>query len=173
VGAAVSAPYWGKYRGVVTDNNDPYRRGRIRARVDGVMEAQETGWAAPCFPITGQSMGWFAVPPVGAHVWIEFELGSPESPLWSGCVWENASDMPGALQSDPVKKIVLRGVAGHEIVIDDTPGTGGIRIETAGGQKLVLDSNGILLEVSSGTSKQRIKIGPSGISVNDGALEVT
>ena len=44
-------------------------------------------WALPCAPYSGDGMGAYAVPPVGAGVWIEFEAGDPARPIWTGCWW--------------------------------------------------------------------------------------
>ena len=86
--------FYGKYRGVVTDNQDPRRIGCIRARVPDVYGDLESGWALPAAPFGGNGMGFFAVPAEGAGVWIEFECGDPDYPIWSGCWWGAASEMP-------------------------------------------------------------------------------
>jgi len=70
--------YYGKYRGIVTDNEDPRGLGRIRARVPEVLGDVETGWALPCAPYAGDGSGQFTVPSPGAGVWIEFEAGNVE-----------------------------------------------------------------------------------------------
>ena len=80
----MNASFYGKYRGVVTDNNEPLKQGRIRATVPAVLGDRESGWALPCTPC---SRGFFFIPPVDAKVWIEFEGGNPEVPIWSGCFW--------------------------------------------------------------------------------------
>src|SRR4029079_2968068 len=89
-GAAVTS-FFGKYRGVVTDNNDPLMVGRIRARVPDVTGDADSGWAMPCAPFGGSSTGFFAVPAQGAGVWIEFEHGDPDYPIWAGCWWGTAA----------------------------------------------------------------------------------
>ena len=79
--------FYGKFRGIVSDINDPKNIGRIKAKVPDVMGEQESGWAMPCLPYGGSDMGFFALPVVGAGVWIEFEHGDSEYPIWSGCWW--------------------------------------------------------------------------------------
>lgn len=87
--------YFGKYRGTVTDNQDPKGIGRIRASVPGLLgDDVECGWAWPCLPYAGPGVGSFLIPPVGSGVWIEFEAGDLDSPIWSGCWWAE-SEAPG------------------------------------------------------------------------------
>jgi hypothetical protein len=78
---------YGKYRGVVIGNRDPERRLRLQVQVPDVLE-DAVAWAIPCVPF-----GFEAVPPVGAGVWVEFEAGDVERPIWSGTWWV-AEDVP-------------------------------------------------------------------------------
>jgi uncharacterized protein involved in type VI secretion and phage assembly len=163
--------FFGKYRGVVTDNMDPLMVGRIRARVPDAMGDQESGWALPCAPFGGDGMGFFAVPKVGAGVWIEFEHGDPDYPVWSGCWWGSAAEMPPTLLAPPPpsKKLMLKTEGGHTVLIDDTPGIGGITLETSGGQKIKLTALGIEIDNGQGAV---IKLTGPQVSVNNGALDV-
>jgi len=162
--------FYGKYRGIVSDNEDPMMTGRIRARVADVTGDDESGWALPAAPFGGSSMGFFALPEVGSGVWIEFEHGDPDYPIWTGAWWGSAADMPALLLAPPYQKVMLRTKGGHSITLDDTPGIGGITLETADGQKLVLSSTGVELTNGMGGS---IKLTGPQVSVNQGALEVT
>ncbi len=164
--------FFGKYRGIVTDTTDPLTLGRLRARVPDVLGDQESGWAMPCAPFGGDQMGFFAVPKVGAGVWIEFEHGDPDYPIWSGCWWGAASEMPSILLAPPPpsKKVMLKTEGGHTVLIDDTPGTGGISLETSGGQKITLTATAIEIDNGQGAV---IKLSGSQVSVNNGALDVT
>lgn len=168
----MSGTFFGKYRGVVTDTNDPLQIGRIRARVPDVMSDQESGWAMPCVPFAGDGMGFFAVPTTGAGVWIEFEHGDPDYPIWTGCWWGSVAEMPTVLLSPPpaTKKVLLQTEMGNLIIIDDTPGTGGITLQTAAGGKIVISATGI--EIDNGMGAKISLQGPQ-VSINQGALEVT
>ena len=83
----MKAWFYGKYRGVVTENKDPLMLGRIRATVPAVLGDRETGWALPCAPYGGDGVGFVFLPPNETNVWIEFEGGNPDLPIWSGCFW--------------------------------------------------------------------------------------
>jgi uncharacterized protein involved in type VI secretion and phage assembly len=161
--------FFGKYRGTVTDIQDPLFIGRVRAKVPDVMGDQESGWAMPCLPFAGSGMGFFALPKVGAGVWIEFEHGDPDYPIWTGCWIGSAADAPPDLLVPPYKKVILKTEGGHAIILDDTPGIGGITLQTSGGQKIVLNATSI--EIDNGQGGTIKMTGPQ-ISVNNGALEV-
>ncbi len=166
----MSTQFFGKYRGVVTDIQDPLQQGRIRARVPDVLGDNESGWAMPCFPFAGSGMGFFGLPKVGAGVWIEFEHGDPDYPIWSGCWYGDTSEVPSALLAPPYKKVLIATEGGQSITLDDTPGAGGITLETSGGQKLKILATGI--EIDNGTGATIKLTGPS-VKINDQALEVT
>ncbi|HEX6711020.1 MAG TPA: phage baseplate assembly protein V [Rubrobacter sp.] len=165
----MSQTFYGKYRGVVTDNKDPLMTGRVKARVPDVMGDKETGWAMPCAPFGGSGVGFFALPTVGAGVWIEFEHGDPDYPVWSGCWFGSAADMPPILLAPPYKKTLIKTEGGNSVLLDDTPGIGGITLETSGGQKVVMNATGIEITNGQGAS---IKLTGPQVSINGGALEV-
>ena len=161
--------FFGKYRGTVTDINDPLMTGRVRAKVPDVMGDLESGWAMPCAPFGGSGMGFFALPKVGAGVWIEFEHGDPDFPIWSGCWWGSVAEVPPLLLAPPYKKLIIKTEGGTTVILDDTPGIGGITLETSGGQKIVMNAMGI--QIDNGMGGKIELTGPQ-VSVNSGALEV-
>jgi hypothetical protein len=162
-------PFYGKYRGVVTDNADLLMLGRIRAKVQDVLGDNESGWALPSSPYAGDGVGLFLIPPKDALVWIEFEHGDPDYPIWSGCFWSEGK-VPTLSAPPLLPNIKVLKTDSCTVTLDDTPGIGGITIEsTVGlGAKIVMNVEGI--EISSGIGS--IKLSASGVSINDGALEV-
>jgi type VI secretion system (T6SS) baseplate-like injector VgrG len=78
--------FWGKYRATVIDNADPLMLGRLLCEVPS-LPTTLLNWALPCVPYAGEKARMFALPPIGANVWIEFEGGDPEYPIWSGVFW--------------------------------------------------------------------------------------
>ena len=75
-------------------------------------------WAMPCAPFAGPGVGFFAIPPVGANVWVEFEAGDPEYPIWSGGFWD-PEDFPATI-TVPQMKVLKTDTA--TVTLDDTPG---------------------------------------------------
>lgn len=128
----VERRYYGKYRGFVVDNDDPEQLGRLKLTVPSVLgDAVVTGWAMPCAPYGGaEGQGTLFVPDVDAGVWVEFEEGDLEFPIWVGTFWSKpggASELPvphdengapGDVQSPPTRK-VIRTAAGHTIQFED------------------------------------------------------
>jgi len=157
--------FYGKFRGVVSNNSDPSNLGRIRARVADVFGEDESGWAMPSVPYAGNQVGLFLIPPTNASVWIEFEHGNPDYPIWTGCFWAE-NEVPVSPAS--ADKKVLKTGAGT-ITLDDTQGSNSITIETTNSLKIKMNQQGI--EISNGS--QKIMISTSSVSVNDGALEVS
>jgi uncharacterized protein involved in type VI secretion and phage assembly len=162
-------PYLGKFRGIVSDNADPLRTGRVRATVPDVLGDAESGWALPCAPFGGPQAGLFALPPQGAAVWIEFEHGDPDLPVWSGCYWASAADMPPSLLVSPPDVVMVSTPGGHTLTLSDLPGIGGVTLETSGGATISLTSLGI--EIDNGQGATITLRGPQ-VSVNNGALDV-
>jgi uncharacterized protein involved in type VI secretion and phage assembly len=157
--------FFGKYRGIVANNMDPMQQGRIQVSVPSVLGDGQLSWAMPCVPYAGSGVGFFAIPPPGANIWVEFEGGDPDYPIWSGCFW-GTGEVP-VMPAIPFKKVLKTDTA--TITLDDTPGAGGITIETLTGMKIVFNVTGIEITNAQGGTVQLT--GPQ-VSVNNGALEV-
>lgn len=132
-----AARFYGKYRGLVTINVDPQKRGRLKALVPEVLGEIPSSWAMPCVPYAGTTSGFFAIPPIGAGVWIEFEAGDVSRPIWSGAWW-GTGELPvnetGAQAQAPTTKI-LRTELGLMLVLDDAKQT--ITLSDAAGLNLM------------------------------------
>jgi phage baseplate assembly protein gpV len=151
----VEGRYYGKYRGHVTDNNDPSNLGRVKAAVPRLLgDSETTGWALPAFAYGGASeQGLFAVPDVGAGVWIEFEGGDLSYPIWSG-TWYTTGAIPESAK--PGKK-VLKTKSGHKIVLDDDAGS--LQITDSNGNTVTMDSNTVT--VAAGKAAKIVIDAPS------------
>ena len=161
--------FYGKYRGKVENNVDPQQMGRVQVSVPAVLGQGRLSWAMPSVPYAGSGVGLFAVPPVGANVWVEFEAGDPNHPIWSGCFW-GQGEAPAQPALAAIKMLKTDGV---ELKLDDTPGGGGFTLEVGppavpASMKLTFDASGI--SITNGSAS--IKLTPASVSVNDGALEV-
>jgi hypothetical protein len=106
--------FYGKYRGRVTDNDDPLKLGRVRVKVPDVFGDESSGWALPCFPLAAAGQGLFMVPPVDAWVWVEFEYGTPDKPIYSGCFFP---DDPTAVGATVAQLLPLTGIDKDKIAL--------------------------------------------------------
>jgi hypothetical protein len=167
-----SQQFFGKYRGTVIDNVDPMQIGRLQVIVPDVSTFLPTSWAMPCLPGAGIQMGMFTVPPIGAGVWIEFEQGDTDYPIWVGGFWGSAAEVPVLAHTAPpaVAAITLQTTLQNGIVISDLPGpTGGIMLKSTTGATLIVNDTGIYIQNGKGASLTLI--GPT-MTVNEGALTV-
>lgn len=165
--------YFGKYRGTVIQNVDPEQRGRIQAMVPDVAGLLPSSWAMPCVPIAGKQSGSWVVPQIGAGVWIEFEQGDPDYPIWTGGFWGLAAEVPAlALAGNPASpSIVLQSGLQNALVISDVPGpTGGILLKSTTGAMILVNDIGIT--ISNGKGATIVLAGPT-VTINNGALVVT
>jgi uncharacterized protein involved in type VI secretion and phage assembly len=157
----VRGPLWGKYRGTVTAVDAATMR--IKAKVPGALPGGATsGWCDPCVPYAGKNVGVLMLPDVGSGVWIEFERGEVSRPIWVGCFW-NAGEVP-ASASATVKSIVT---SAGSLAFDN--GASSVALQDSQQDLLTLDGSSATISAGSGT----IEVGASGVSVNNGALEVT
>jgi len=164
--------YLGKYRGTVVTNVDPMQLGRLQAQVPDVLGDTPSSWAMPCLPVAGPQMGQYVVPPVGAGVWIEFEQGDQNYPIWTGCWYGSSSEVPAAaLGGRPDSpNILLQTTGEHTVLLSDLPGGPGITLRTASGAMLVINDSGVLITNGQGAS---ISLNGNTVTVNEGALVVT
>ena len=165
--------FHGKYRGTVVQNVDPEQRGRIQALVPDVSGLLPSSWAMPCVPIAGKQSGVYVVPQIGAGVWIEFEQGDPDYPIWVGGYWGAAAELPMlALAGNPASpSIVLQSGLQNTISISDMAGpTGGILLQSLTGAFIAINEIGIT--ISNGQGATVVLAGPT-VTINNGALVVT
>ena len=158
-------PLLGKFRGSVVNNVDPMQIGRIQVIVPQV-EGFAPAWAMPCVPVAGVNSGVFALPDVGAAVWVEFERGDPDFPVWVGGFWNSAAEVP---THSARASITLQTSAQNSLVISDAP-DGGIRIRSAAGAMISVTNAGIV--IANGFGAEINMTGPT-VDVNSGALTIT
>lgn len=161
--------FYGKYRGKVEDNVDRQALGRVQVSVPAVLGDCKLQWALPCAPYGGPGVGLFAVPPVGANIWVEFEGGNMDHPIWSGCFWGDG-ETP-VLPATPLVKVFK--TEGITLQLSDDPRTGGFTL-TVGDPAvqvpltLTMDASGIKLAMADFS----VALTTQGVSINDGAMEV-
>jgi uncharacterized protein involved in type VI secretion and phage assembly len=164
--------FFGKYRAQVIENVDPLETGRILVQVPDVSNVLPSTWALPCLPYAGIQSGMYVVPEIGATVWVEFEQGNTDYPIWVGCFWGSVADVPAlALATPPgVPQFVIQTPLQNSLLISDLPGpTGGILLKSTTGALISISDTGII--ISNGQGATIAMTGPA-VTINEGALEI-
>jgi len=168
--------YYGKYRGLVIENIDPEQIGRVLVQVPDVLGETPSSWAMPCVPAAGIQSGCFIVPPIGSQVWVEFEQGNSDYPIWTGGFWGLVADVPVFATAPPAippgQNILLQTTGQNMIMVSDappTPATGGIVLKSVSGAMIVVNETGIY--ISNGQGAMITLVGPT-VAINIDALTV-
>jgi len=178
-----SGRFFGKYRGFVTDNQDPKKLGRIKAKAPAVLGFDDAlGWA---FPLPGSgggnNVGDLWTPEVGDHVWMEFENGNPETPLWSPGSWpyrDGSSTVPRHSRGEPDMTDyaardmgnvpptqyegtygnvrTIQGYDGSFLEFDATSGVERVMLSHYSGTRIEMSSDGGLQEVSIAGARKMV-----------------
>ncbi|CAG7638787.1 hypothetical protein PAESOLCIP111_03977 [Paenibacillus solanacearum] len=180
----------GVYVGLVTDNKDPEKLGRVKIEIPIFDDKNALDWARVTSLMAGKSRGMLFVPEVGDEVLVAFELGDIRKPIVIGCLWSKKEPPPdGKDDQNNIRKIASR--LGHEIVFDDTEGDGKLTVGTKSGHKLELlektdrirlqEKNGkSVITIQGGTGDEieiksgvtTIKIGSNGDAIVESAKSI-
>jgi uncharacterized protein involved in type VI secretion and phage assembly len=147
--------YYGKYRGTVINNKDTEGLGQVQVQVPEVL-GDVLRWALPAVPYAGPQVGLLLLPPVHANVWVEFEGGRPESPIWSGCFW-GKGELPVPRSIPEVQAFKTTGASLILSSIDDGAIKKGLCLEITtplAQQPLTITMNATGIEISN--NKQTI-----------------
>ncbi len=112
--------------------------GRLQVQVPDVLGAVLSSWAMPCCPVRPASR-WavWSIPQIGAGVWVEFEQGDADYPIWVAAA---GTDRPPTCRRSPCPAPpTVDGVHADDrgtgtFQMSDLPGpAGGILLKTATG----------------------------------------
>jgi hypothetical protein len=166
--------FYGSYRAEVVGNEDPEKSGQPdpMGRLTVVVPAVDGGSgltrrvAYPIVPMGGPSYGFKTLPPVGGFVWVEFERGRVDLPMWKGG-WFGDGDLPDDLK--PTEAHGWFTPQGHQILMDEQSGSEFIRIRHKNEETLIeFDSQGSIFITNS--SGQNVHIGDGANTANEPAL---
>jgi hypothetical protein len=165
--------YYGKHRATVLNNIDPRSQGRIQVQLSDRYGLFPSTWALPCVPFAAKGMaGIVALPQLGSAVWVEFEAGDPDYPIWSGGFWPDPAGFPvlalaGATPATP--NIHFQTTTGVAITLSDLPALQ-VKISTPTGAMITMGTAGIT--ISNGQGAIITLTGPT-VAINGAALTVT
>jgi uncharacterized protein involved in type VI secretion and phage assembly len=163
--------YYGKYRATVLNNVDPQLQGRIQVQLGDRYGPFPSTWAMPAFAFAGIGSGVVALPPMGSSVWVEFEAGDPDYPIWTGAFWPDPAGFPplalaGATPVNP--NIHLQTTLGTSVTLSDNPAQE-VFVKTTTGNMITVGAAGILIKNSAGAS---IAMMGKSVIINEGALVI-
>ena len=169
---STGARYYGKYRATVLNNIDPMLQGRIMVQLADRYGLFPSTWALPSFPLAAVGSGVVVLPPVMSSVWVEFEAGDPDYPIWTGAFWADPGGFPpqalvGATPATP--NIHLQTTTGVSVTLSDNPAQN-VLIKTLTGAMISIGAAGITIMNGQGASIAMV--GPS-VVINNGALTIT
>ncbi len=161
---------YGVAGGVVTNNQDPDKLGRIKVRYPWLSDDNETDWVRIATLMAGGERGSFFLPEVGDEVLVAFEHGDINHPYVIGTLW-NGVDVPPETNSDGQNNIrKIRSRSGHEVVLDDTDGNEKIVIvDKTEKNKVTIDTAKNTIEI---TSNQDIKLSATNGKISLEAMEI-
>jgi hypothetical protein len=169
----------GLYRGEIVNRDDPLRVGRCKVKVYQVyrdIPENDIPWAWPCFPGAGnKDSGFYDVPPLKTTVWVMFEMGDPDHPVWLGGWWgapNGESEVPEEVGThfapDNLNRI-WKSPTGHKIELDDSNATTGLRISDKFGNHIYLNTAKKVLEVYMHGDMSVIVTGDADVTINGSA----
>lgn len=119
---------YGVVVGIVTNNRDAEKLGRVKVKIPRLSGEDESNWARVISFMAGKDRGAFFLPEVDDEVLVAFEYGDINMPYVIGSLW-NGKDVPPENNSDGKNNIrVIRSRSGHVITFDDSDGSEQIRI---------------------------------------------
>lgn len=154
--------YFGKYSGIVKDNNDGEKRGHLQVTVPSIFPEDVLMKARPALPYA-----FFFVPEVDAKVWVEFEGGDAGLPIWTGLQYV-PGEWPGAAEHEPPQNRLIKTASGHLLIFRDKADEEAVEIKDGvHGHLITLNKEGI--KITDGVNKHELILNNKGIEFKDGA----
>jgi uncharacterized protein involved in type VI secretion and phage assembly len=129
---------WGVVTGVVTNNQDPEKLGRVKVRFPWLADEQESPWARVAAPMAGQERGLWLLPEVDDEVLVAFEHGDPRFPCVLGALWSRNAPPPETNEDGKNARRQLRSRSGHLVRLDDAEGEEKIEIVDGSGKSSIV-----------------------------------
>jgi uncharacterized protein involved in type VI secretion and phage assembly len=160
---------YGVVVGVVTNNQDPEKMGRVKVSFPWLNQTDESNWARVATMMTGKDRGTWFLPEVGDEVLVAFEHGDVQFPYVVGSLWNGVDTPPRDNADGQNNERVIKSRSGHELIFGDEGGKGKVEIKTKAGHQLLLDdssgSEKITLVDKSGGNKIEVDSASGAVSI--------
>lgn len=135
----------GVLTGVVTNNQDPEKLGRVKVKFPSVSDTEESAWARVAAPMAGAERGMWTLPEVDDEVLVAFDRGDTRFPYVLGGLWNRNAPPPETNEDGKNAVRMLRSRSGHVVRLDDADGAEKIEIVDGSGK------NSIVISTADGT----------------------
>lgn len=158
--------------GLVTNNQDPEKLGRVKVKYPWQEDNPESYWARLAVMAAGKDRGTVWIPEVGDEVLLSFDKGSIEHPFVIGSLF-NGKDVPPEKNDDGKNDTkLIKTRSGHQVKFFDKAGEEKIEIKTQGGHVLLMDDKAgsaqVEIKDSSGQNKITIKTVGNSLTIESG-----
>lgn len=141
--------YYGAYEGIVVDNDDKDTRGRLKVKCPAVWgNVPHETWAKPRGMFSGKKIGFYALPQVNDVVWITFQGGKPNFPMWEYGWFLKDQTVPGAAKDI----FVFATPKGHTWVVDEKNNK--IYFTFKDGKTVLIDKDHVKIGATSATHEK-------------------
>jgi phage protein D len=162
--------------GIVTNLDDPEKRGRIKVWLPwlgdkGGQTPAESHWARIATPLTGKARGCHFLPEINDEVLVDFLQGDINQPYIIGGLWNGQDEppvppsLPGGRQAEVinggvVKNRIIKSKKGNLLIFNDTDEAPGVfLVGSSGAYVMVDDENGKeKIALADKTKRDRIEI---------------
>lgn len=163
--------FYGTYKGQVVDNQDPDGQGKLKVHCPTIHgDTYPDTWAWPISPFAGRQFGFFAIPDKDEWVWVVFDHGRPEYPIWSGGWWGD-----GDPTSDMVPtNVVLAVKEGLKVILNRQDKS--ILIQKDAQNSILIDDNGITIITNKDvkvTAQGDVDVKANNVNVDAQAVKIT
>ena len=150
-GRPVSGQMPGLVEGLVTDNVDPEKLGRVKVKFPTLPDMPESTWARLSMPMAGRERGWMTIPEVDDEVLVSFVHGDHDNAIVLGSLYNGVDTPPYANEDGENNLRVFQSRSGHRLTFDDTSGEERMELITNNEEiRLIWDAKEKVLSVYSG-----------------------
>ena len=150
-GRPISGQMPGLVEGIVVDNVDPDKMGRVKVKFPLLPETPESFWARLVMPMAGANRGWMTIPEIEDEVLVSFVHGDINNAIVIGSLYNGKDTPPYANEDEENNLRVFQSRSGHRLTFDDTEGEERIELILHNEEiRLIWDSANKILSVYSG-----------------------